>query len=44
MCTLVLISHCSLPELVDYYCDHPVTTDSQGRKLKLLRSEEAVAE
>jgi hypothetical protein len=27
----------SLPELVDYYCEHPVTTDSQGKKLKLLK-------
>lgn len=27
----------SLPELVDYYCEHPVTTDSQGKKLKLAK-------
>lgn len=27
----------SLPELIDYYCEHPVATDSKGRKLKLVK-------
>jgi len=27
----------SLPELIDFYCEHPVTTDSKGNKLKLKK-------